>query len=669
MFKIFEKSDRAYLHNTSVRGALNGEKNAIDYSPLHGCVMNPEKGYIFSKTKIASAYSDQRDDWNNLRNTISNVPILFWGWSFEDSDAIEAIYSNNSGVNKNTDKWIVLYDPTEEEILFYEALNFNIIISDTLQMLKYIDTHLVAKEKEDNISISLPEYSAPNDSSSLASYPLTSFFEGDAPKWSHIYSGEIAKTHHFSIIKNDINSGKNVFIIGIPASGKTTLFMQLIAEYNTKRPKHFLIGPSLEEAKIYVKKIKSEKVILFIDDCFSDVDAIGYLLSKDNIQLIGFDRDYLYEAISYKLRPIDVSYITRDITDINDVDKRLILDSIPNDRKHSKTTINTDSTIFSLLLKNLKGQRFEIKFRRMVGEFYVTNPIATELFVMICYVHACGVPVSFDMIYSYLRDFETDYMKIYDLIEQVGNIIKDCSDGTDKTFDFLNVHFDEQDYYQSRSKYFAELIIKNIPGNCDVFKEVLFKFVRNVPSFKICRYDVFKRKGYDAEFTSKAFLDVNDGINFYTLASEKDETEYLYQQAALYFCRKKQYTLAFRWIDKARNITAYNKFSIDNTHAIIQFNANKDVEDVDGSVKRLLMDSLDVLRKCYENDRRKPTHLKYFVQLTIEFYNRYGYYFSQEYLQFANEWLEKERETLDCGNRLKRELEDLYEKLKKIIEV
>ena len=164
-------------------------------------------------------------------------------------------------------------------------------------------------------------------------------------------------------------------------------------------------------------------------------------------------------------------------------------------------------------------------------------------------------------------------------------------------------------------------------------------------------------------------LDVNDGIMFYTLASEKDETEYLYQQAALYFSRKKQYSLAFRWIDKARNITSYNKFSIDNTHAIIQFNANKDVEDADGSVKGLLMDSLDTLRKCYENDRRKPTHLKSFTQLTIEFYKRYGYDAALEYLQFANEWIEKERETLDYGNRLKRELESLDNNLKKIIEL
>lgn len=667
LFYIFENSKEKYLNNTAIRGACLGTKNAVNYSPLHGCVRNPEKGYIFSKTKIASVFTDQRDIWNSLRQTISKDPILFWGWSFEDSDAIEAMFSNRGGIDKNTSKWVVLYKPKQEEIWFYEALGFNIIISDTINLLKYFDEQIISENKDILSDLHLPQYSIPIYDKGLASYPLSSFFEGDAPRWSHIYSGEIAKTHHFTNIKNDIDAEKNIFVIGIPASGKTTLCMQLLAECNaTNKHKHFIIGPTLEEAQKYVKQINNEPVLLFVDSCFRDVEAILHLISQNNIQLIGFDRDYLYEANSFRFKSSnDYNYSVIDVTEINDLDKRRILDSIPNDSKIRHTTIRgNDSTIFSLLSKNLKGPRFDLKFKKTVNDLYKSNKIATELFVMICYVHSCGVPVSFDMIYSYLRDIETDYIKIYDIISQVGRIIVECSD---ETFGFLNVNFDEQDYYQSRSRYFAELIIKNIPSNCPVLKDVLFTFIQNVPSFKICEYDVFKRKGFDADFTTKAFTDISDGIKYYTLAAEIDETEYLFQQAALYFSRKKEHSLAFQWIDKARNITSYNKFSIDNTHAIIQFNANKDVEDVDGSIKELLKESLEKLIKCYENDRRKATHVKSFAFLSLEFHNRYGYEGSVGFLELANDWIEIELESLDIGLKLKNEFRELNTKIEKIL--
>lgn len=666
LFNIFKHSTNGYINNTMIRGMVINGKQCVNYYPLHGCVENPEKGYVFSKTKIASAYTDQRDDWNNLRNTISNKPILFWGWSFEDSDAIEALYSNNSEIDKNTDKWILLYNPTKEELLFYEALGFKIIVSDTMQMLSYLNELEIHRDFEDDsvFDKEFEQYCIPLENEAVASYPLSSFFEGDAPRWSHIFSGEIAKLNYFANIKNDIEANKNVIVIGIPACGKTTLFMQLLNEYKLPKSKHMMIGPTVEEAKAYVNKVKSKKAVLFVDNCFRDVEAMQLLLAQGNIQLVGFDRDYLYEANCFRLRNIGVDYVVRDITEITDLDKRKILDSIPNDMKIQRPTINCDPTIFSLLLRNLKGQRFDEKFKKVVRDLYRTNSVATELFVMICYVHSCGVPVSYDMIYSYLRDVTTDYKEIYNYIEQVGNIIKECSD---ESFSFLNVDFNGQDYYQSRSRYFAELIIKNIPKDCPVLKNVLCTFVKNVPPFKICNYDVFKRKGFDADFTIKAFDKKEDAIAYYKLAASVDETEYLYQQAAIYFSRKKQHSLAFQWIDKARNITAYNKFSIDNTHAIIQFNANKDIEDVDGSVKTLLIDSLNKLKDCYVNDRRKPSHVKAFGQLSIEFYNRYGYEDALEYLELARDWITIEKESLDYGVKFKGELREIEKNLQKVL--
>lgn len=667
IYEIFKDSKDKYINTTTIEGVPFQQGAAVNYSPLHGCVLHPEKGYIFSKTKIASAFTDQKDDWNNLRSIMSNRPILFWGWSFEDSDAIEALYSGKMNSNSNSEKWILLHNPEEYEIAFYNALDFKIIIGSTIDLLERILFHNKDnyEETKEN-AFHLKEYSIPQSESQIASYPLVSFFEGDAPRWSYIYSGSLSKTHYYSVISDCIDRDKDTFVIGIPACGKTTLMMQLLYEYQTSKPKHFLCSPTMSEINLYLNRLDGKKSILFIDEGFRDYNVVVKLLQQSNVQLICFDRDYIYESQVYRIRKITNNFEICDITEINDLDARKIIDSIPAEIRKKDTTIsNYDKTIFSILTKNMRNQRFEIRFGKMVNEFYHTNPIATELFVMICYVHACGVPVSFDMIYSYMRDITDDYRKMQQYINEIGKIIIQCGDGS---FKFLNVNFDEQDYYQSRSRYFAELIIRNLPSSTGILKKVLVTFVNNVPSFKICRFDIFKRNAFSADYTIKAFANIDEGCNYYEKCALIDDTEYIYQQAALYLGKKKKYSLAFKWIERARNFAFFNRFSIDNTHAIIQFSANINIEDDnDNGVMNLLEQSLRILQNCYKGDQRKVIHVNTFADLTKQFYERFGYEKSAEYISQAIEWLEKEKNSTDCGTKIKKEMAKVYSELLQIM--
>lgn len=542
IYEIFKESKNKYINTTIVEGVPFFQGDAINYSPLHGCVLYPEKGYIFSKTKIASAYTDQKDDWNNLRSIISNKPILFWGWSFEDSDAIEALYSGKINSNNNDEKWILLYNPEEYEIDFYTALGFKIIIGSTLELLNRIQQYNIGKDVfedvDDEKKYYLKEYSIPQNESQIASYPLVSFFEGDAPRWSYIYSGSLSKTHYYSLVSDYIDKGKDIFVIGIPACGKTTLMMQLLYEYPANRVKHFLCAPSIQEVNLYLKRLDGKKSLLFVDEGFRDYNIVVKLLQQSNVQLVCFDRDYIYESQAYRIRSITNNFEICDITEINDLDARKIIDSIPSEIRNRETTIfHNDKTIFSILTKNMRRQRFEIRFGKMVNEFYHQNPVATELFIMICYVHSCGVPVSFDMIFSYLRDVTDDYQKMQQYINEIGKIILQCGDDS---FKFLNVDFEEQDYYQSRSRYFAELIIRNLPNSIGILKKVLVTFVENVPAFKICRFDIFKRNAFSADFAVKAFANIDEGCDYYEKCALIDDTEYIYQQAALYLSKKQQ---------------------------------------------------------------------------------------------------------------------------------
>ena len=667
IYQIYENSNLKYINTTTTEGASYGNGMAVNYSPLHGCVLNPEKGFLFSKTQLSSAYTNQRDDWTNLRNSIGNKPMLFWGWRFEDSDAIEALYAGRINLSQNDYKWILLKDPEDYEITFYSTLGFKIIIGDTESLLKEMN-QMQAKNPSTSVQkceIILPEYSIPSESKT-ALHPLLSFFEGDAPQWSHIRSGGIRKTHYYSLISDSIDKGRNLFVIGIPASGKTTLMMQLIYGYYSKVAKHFLTAPSLNEVKLYLNKLGKNKSLLFVDECFRDYRSVLELIKAPNVQIVCFDRDYFYESQAYRVRDMYSGFDVIDITEIDERDSREIVDSIPSGIRKNNTTIAIDDrTIYAILTRNMNTKRFERRFRKMVKEFHDTNPVATELFVMICYVHSCGVPVSFDMVYSYLSDLTTDYQEIYRYIREVGNIIVECGDST---FSFLNVNFEEQDYYQSRSRYFAEQILANLPRDPNILKTVLVRFVENVPSFRICRFDVFKRRGFDADFTIKAFENMADGEDYYEKCALIDESEYIYQQAALYFSRKREYTYAFRWIELAKNFSSFNRFSINNTHAIIQFNANIEIEDDDsGIVKNLLEDSLITLQECYSGDRRKTIHVMSFATLTVKFAERFGLDSSLNYLKQAKKWLECELSSKDCGYKMKKDMSHVYIQIQDIL--
>lgn len=322
IFKVWENDNTSgsWINNTLGLGESNDDL-AINYFPVHGCVLNPDKGYIFSNIKIASAYSSPNSSWESLRLTVSNSPILFWGWSFNDSDIVEAIYSSREKlVEDNTRKWIVLCNPEKYEIEFFKSLSFSIIIADTQELLEYLGAFHLEKERNVECKIKVPKkYQIPPEGKE-ASYPVSNFFEGDIPRWSYIYSGQIIRTHHYKKIADLIHSEKNVIVIGMPASGKTTLMMQLASSLETEKQKHILYTPTLAEAQSYKRLIGKERVIAFVDNCLNDYRILTELTSLSNIQVVGFERDNEYENIAYKLAKCGFSFELYDMSEIDEQD-------------------------------------------------------------------------------------------------------------------------------------------------------------------------------------------------------------------------------------------------------------------------------------------------------------------------------------------------------------
>lgn len=638
-FEIFEQTEKPfYLNDCSLKGTTYNDNLAVHYFPLHGCVRN-SGDYVFGATEIASAFSQRGNEqsWKNLAIDSAKHPILFWGWNFDDAGPIEAMYGDDNDIDNNTNRWVLLRNPTDEMTDYIKSLKFNIIIGDTQGMLEYL-TEFVESMSEDNEDPLVDEetgeflknYEIPKNNEKLASYPLKKFFLEYTPSWSHIYSHVIPKTINYKKAEDSIASGMDTLVMGIRGSGKTTLMMQLLVDYKTDKFKHILIAPSFEQSKNYLKILGSRKSIVFVDDCFRDTYALTALMQAKNVQVVGFDRDFNYERQYHQIQAYPFNSI--DVTEISQEDAQSIVNIIPTELKKvngGTKHFRKDPTILTLLAKNLKAVNF-----KFIQDFYNKDAIAAKIFIMISYVHACGTPCSFDMIYSFLGDDKYTWQEMYDIVDRVGGLIQDASDWLTQ----YSVTDTIQDYYQCRSRFLAEKIISSIPKGDEVFAEVLYEFAKYVPAYKICQYDKFKRSAYDADFASRAFPNVQDGIRFYELCVSKDESEYIYQQAAIYFSRLGDYKKAFVWIEKARNLSHYNRFSIDSTYAKIYFDVNLSANQEQART------ALDILSDCCKNDKRKSIHFAVFAKCCIAYHRKYG---GTEYLSSALSYL---KEGLDAKN-------------------
>lgn len=665
-YKLYDSSTTySYLNNCGEKGKEFNDADAIPYFPLHGSVREKNKGYVFGVTEIASAFSENSkiSAWNHLAEDTAKMPVLFWGWNFNDGGPLEAMYGKQKNVDENIYRWILLKENNEEMVDFFHSLKLNVIIGDTVGLLQYIKECNLLMTANDNIEQKVSEevknglkrYQIPLNDEKMVSYRFEEYFIEYSPRWSHIYSHQIYKIEHYKNIVNVIASKKNVIVIGIRSSGKTTLMMQLMSDYDSTYMKHYMIGPTYEQAKNYLKHLKGFKSILFVDDCLRDTEALLLLLRSKNVQVIGFERDFNYEGQFHRLKNEKFELI--EITEISLADAQGIIDSIPRSiKKENASTklFEKDPTILNLLAGNLKSVNFNF-----INDFYKKDHISAEIFLMICYVHSCGVPCSFDMVYSYLGGDSYTWKEMIQIIERVGGLISECSND----FEAFELMAQFEDYYQCRSRILAENIINKIPRGDQHLKKVLQTFAKNVPIYKICSYDKFRRAGYDASLIAKVFTDVEEGEQFYIECAKKDNSEYLYQQAALYLSSYKEHKKAFEWVDNARNIAHYNRFTVDSTYAKIYFDVNLSASEEES------LKALQILEKCCRNDKRKSIHFLVFAECVEQFClqypnSKYKVYLIETALEFISEGLSESNKAL--SKKIKWRLNDSKEKIKKL---
>jgi hypothetical protein len=410
--------------------------------------------------------------------------------------------------------------------------------------------------------------------------------------------------------------------------------MQVAAEVSFQGHKLVFDYISDEEARLIATKLGSEKALIFIDNFTDSMYGFQSLLTKSNIQLVGFDRDYNFDIVSHRVGKSVCQII--DVTELSSHDIQEIYFRIPQDIKSDtyylpETSKGVTPSLFEVVESNITKSSLQDRFRDVLQQLNQADPNMLDFLLACCYVHKCRTPISMDMLIAYFRGRLKDYRDIYTIREHLRTMLADYVGELDDG---------EQDYYAPRSVIIAEAIIDQAPSSA--LKRVLLRFNREISHYRVHRFDIFRRKAYDADLIRKAFTNWQEGLDFYKMISTDDPSPYLRQQCALYLAQKRKFTEAFVWIDEAIMKSAGRIPSIRNSHAIILFKANIDRQETDGTVQRTLKQSMDILSECYHYDKRKIYHALTFTDQALKYYEIYGDEIAYEYIETAQKWLEEE---------------------------
>lgn len=658
-------NSRRFINDLLVNGE-NADANRINYLPLHGNVENPENEYVFDVQSLATTFGANNRIWSYLSNASEKSPSLFLGYSFSDNSVIQALSSYRTFENAQKEKWILLLNPTDEQLEYYEALDFSIIKGDIKEFLLQIPNLL---GKEDNLPASMTAEEGirdifksnlvPLDNRNQVSRPIIDFFRGQVPIWSDILSNKIYKVSYYKEIQNSIyNPTRQTIIIGAPVSGKTTLAMLLAYNLQFNGIKLMYSGLTLSKVDFILKILGKQKALIFVENFTDNIEAFLKLSLAKNVTVVGIDRSQFYSTVSHMLSPKLFDIIN--VTELADKDIQGVFNSVPVEIKVSSITkkkkakdIYAADSIYEFVVRNIKGQNIVDRYKKIIRDLEKDDSDLMEFLLLCAYMHKCRVPLSIEVAFSYFSDVYNyqDVLEMKDELEDMLSEFEGSNDLLDSSIE----------YYYPRTYFIAEAILKY--SSPILLKKVMCKVVDNVPKYLIYNFKTFRKFAFDSLLATRAFDNWQEGMKFYKLAYLYDnENPYVLQQGALFLSKKKQYQEAFKWIDKAINSTNDKYFSIRNSHAIILFDANYDLE-LDSMVEKQLDRSMEILHKCYHDDSRKIFHAIVYADQAERYYFKINSSKTIKYLQQAEKWLKEE----SSNNTWNYELKQRLAKVEKIL--
>lgn len=676
--KVFDNDiSTKNIADINITGPIEKD-NVINLYKLHGSVTYPLGNQMsFTDKELTDLFVRNPGLFSTVAYKLSVCPTIFWGTSFGDNNTLELICQSEMFMKSSMPKWIVIYPSENMEDLIeeFQELGFNIIVADTKELLDYLcGFSFVAPKRIKEYIYKEYRKSFPANfickelERSSIRRPVMDFFAGAEPTISDILSANVKRTSYYNQVLQVVLSNRLTLITGIPGCGKSTLLMQLAFSNEIDGRKFWFNSIIKQEAEKLVRLVKEDdNITVFLDNLYSNVDAFEILRDCKNIKLVLAERALNYEYIKRFL-----SISSRQIVDISNLSL--------NDVQNICISMNKSSSdAITLMEKNENISLLEIVFFVSTStqiqeriEQYIDDLARfsdedlkidlLELYTLVNYTSSCGIPITMDMLYFYFTDSIENYEDILYALKKMNKIIVETTD-EDLKYDSA------QDYLIMRSKLFAEKSINLVPSK--MLAQILDNVLERVSPHIIYRYDIFKRKAYDADFTRRAFSKAK-GISFYEKLLQQNKSPYIRHQYAIFLQRKGNIDLAWEQIDRAYTECQKKIFSIANTHAIMMFEKNMAVDAKDKKElqmqKNTINRSFATLEYCMTQDIRVNNHALTYARNAVRYYEKFGKdEEAQNYIESAIKQLEIILESKEYIYRVtQREMKSLLQNLKEI---
>ncbi len=630
--KIYgSRESKVRVSDSKIYGTLE-KQNMVNLYKLHGSVTYPfGERMSFTERELTDLFINDKGLFASVTYKLAACPTIFWGTSLQDANTLELICNSEAFGKSNMPKWVVVYPNEDNSNLIedLEELGFYVIEADTKDLIIYLSKQSFTKHDDNDKYIyrkyreTFPGNFICNElKKSGVRRPVVDFFSGAEPQISDIMSANVSKTSYYNEVLEQVLTNNITLITGIPGCGKSTLLMQLAFSDDISGHKFWFSNIIQQEAENLIRLVEDDKnVVVFVDNLYNSIDALQILNKVSNIKLVVAERALNFEHVKRYL-PVSSNNII-DISNLNSVDVQSICKSMNRSSADAISLIKSNKNIslleivFFACLNARIQERIKMyidDLQRFTQEKLKINLL--ELFALVNYTSYCGIPISMDMLYFYYSQEIDSHEDILYALDKMNKIIVESED--ESKIDL------SQNYLVMRSKIFAEKSLNLLPGN--ILAKVLVKFLENVSIHVIYRYDIFKRRAYDADITNKAF-DLKKGIEFYEKLLGRNNSPYVKQQYALFLLRKKRLDLAWEQIDQAYTDCKKKIFSIANTHAIIMFEKNMEIKWKDDKelllLKNTIENSFSTLEFCITQDVRANYHVITYARHAVSYYEKF----------------------------------------------
>ena len=605
VFAPIEGEESPIFHDVFLYGEPRDRASSINYIPLHGSVRHEEPNFIFTAGQIASAFQGDQQTWFVFQRELQRRPTFFLGYGMNDAGVLQALHNASLASNN---RWILLHEPDEGAVALYESLDFNVIIGGIDDFLDRI----ASVTQSDRGFYGRPKFGGVPRTDEIARRPVRSFFLGAEPEWSDAYSPQVVKRRINKEVTDKTLSGKNVAVVGLPLSGKSTILKQVAVELQDREPTVYFDRLNIDQAKelVAANEENKQKPTVIIDQFIDSLAAFNVLASAGGYKFIVAESSMFFDAINH--RRLKGKLQTVSCSEISEADFQLIIDSLPTDIKrrsvnpYSAVEESEQRGLFEGLVQHVYDKDLKSRFKSRLADFEKADEAAFDTYIMACYANQCRTLVSYDMIYLFSES--KDYGEAYDIVKRIDGFIAEVENEFD----------DSQDHFAVRSSNLARIAIRLIPKSS--FGRVFERFHTNVSSRVIPDYPTFRRYAFDNDFANRAYSRVEDGLRFYERLVATHGNAYDYQHGAIYLSKNGDFSRAFEWIDKALSLSGAKNFAIRNSHAVILFDANFGVFKDDPSNLTAfegLRQSMNVLKSCIEIDTYRRYHILRYTDQAI----------------------------------------------------